>query len=59
MKVPGKQIKTIEELLKQKRSVWVKTWKRCSPMAFIISMPVRTVNNMIKGGVIFTAEDAK
>ena len=45
----GKQIKTVEELLKEK-VVWVEAWKRHCPVAWIANLSVGHVSGCVKRG---------
>ena len=57
MKIPDKKIKSLDELVKQKVSVWVQCWDRPSPMAFIWGLPLRVVKHYIDQGYFYTIKD--
>lgn len=59
MKYPDKQIKTFNQLLKQKKSVWVTIWSKPSPMAFILSLPFRIVNMYLQNGYFYSTKEYK
>lgn len=56
MKAKVKEIKTFEELLKHEW-IWVDRWRRPCHIAFIISMPARTVAQYLNSGNFYTTRD--
>ena len=53
--IPGRQIRTIEQLMKQE-IVYIKLWNRSQHIGFILSMQLRTVYSWVKAGQIFEAK---